>query len=212
MFNLLLAVVHHGQLLLSSSVFSSNTWLTEEEGVVAPPFHSIMLLIRTLWPYGWKDLSHFWIWHGENLAHFLLQRKSIISSYWALRNMPSNANFRAGWGGRVMLSVNAGRKDSYSSPSCYFSPSSNGWYFDFWPILVPDLLHDVLHLLTYFMQSKFYAKLVEIVSAFSHTVRPDWIYMRERERVVPLYRFLIFKFRSWIFEKTSKFWAPSCKN
>ncbi len=31
-------------------------------------------------------------------------------------------------------------------------------------------------------------------------------------RVVPLARFLIFYFHSWIFEKTSKFWAASCKN
>ncbi len=112
-FNLVFAVVHHGQLLLSSSMFSLHTWLTEEEGVVAPPFHSILVLIKTPWPYGWKDLSH-----GENLAPFLLQRKSIISSYWALPSMPSNANFRSGSGGRGMLSVNAGRKDSYPPPSC----------------------------------------------------------------------------------------------
>ncbi len=40
-------------------------------------------------------------------------------------------------------------------------------------------------------------------------------------RVVPLdslekdinrYRFFIFKFHSWIFKRTSKFWATSCKN
>ncbi len=49
------------------------------------------------------------------------------------------------------------------------------------------------------------------------TIRPDWICMR----VVPLdrhwkgyqhYEFLISYFWSWIFDKSSKFWAASCKN
>ncbi len=64
------------------SVFSSNTqrcwlsdgdWLPEEVGWLLPPFITYCHLIGHLdlpWPYGWKDLSHFWIWPGQqNLSY-----------------------------------------------------------------------------------------------------------------------------------------------
>jgi hypothetical protein len=46
-------------------------------------------------------------------------------------------------------------------------------------------------------------------------VRPDWINMRvvrPWKRHQPLQVFDFFKFHSWKFEKTSKFWVASCKN
>ncbi len=52
---------------------------------------------------------------------------------------------------------------------------------------------------------------------FKGTVRPDWICMKVVSLESPLkgyYRcmFLIFYFWSWIFYKSSKFWAAPCKN
>ncbi len=50
------------------------------------------------------------------------------------------------------------------------------------------------------------------------TVRPDWICMRVVSLESPLkghqqlYVFLFFYFWSWIFYKSSKFWAAPCKN
>ncbi len=40
----------------------------------------------------------------------------------------------------------------------------------------------------------------------------EWYHWISLEKDINHYRFLIFKFYSWIFEKTSKFWAASCKN
>ncbi len=40
----------------------------------------------------------------------------------------------------------------------------------------------------------------------------EWYLWIGLEKDINRYRFLIFKFPSWIFQKTSKFWAASCKN
>ncbi len=40
----------------------------------------------------------------------------------------------------------------------------------------------------------------------------EWYHWKGIEKDINRYRFLIFKFWSWIFEKTSKFWAASYKN
>ncbi len=40
----------------------------------------------------------------------------------------------------------------------------------------------------------------------------EWSHWIGLEKDINRYRFLIFLFHSWIFEKTSKFWAASCKN
>ncbi len=92
MFNLLFAVVHHGQLLVSSE-FSSliyrgvdglmlDCWLMGR-GWSLPPFIDFCYLIglRDLpWPYGWEDSSKFWVWPGlYYLVSILLQRKIIVS-------------------------------------------------------------------------------------------------------------------------------------
>ncbi len=52
---------------------------------------------------------------------------------------------------------------------------------------------------------------------FKAPVRPEWstwewYHWIGLEKDINRYRFLIFWFHSWIFEKTSKFWAASCKN
>jgi hypothetical protein len=49
------------------------------------------------------------------------------------------------------------------------------------------------------------------------SVRTDWICMRvvsldSSLKGINRYMFIIFNFWSWTFEKTSKFWAASCKN
>ncbi len=111
---------------------SYGEWLTEWEGLVAPPHLEFCYLIghRDLpWPYGWEDRSHFWIRPGKcNLAAFF-KRKIIISSRLGPAKAASKRWLWAGWGGAEMLVANAGRRDSQPSPFCYFSPPSNGWYF-----------------------------------------------------------------------------------
>ncbi len=55
-----------------------------------------------------------------------------------------------------------------------------------------------------------------VIVHFKVTVRPDWICMRVVSLESPLKGHqplfvLIFYFLSWIFDKSSKFWAASCK-
>jgi hypothetical protein len=40
----------------------------------------------------------------------------------------------------------------------------------------------------------------------------EWYYGIGLEKDINRFRFLIFDFWSWIFDKCSKFWADSCKN
>jgi hypothetical protein len=64
------------------------------------------------------------------------------------------------------------------------------------------------------MEISLYARYC--IMSVKGTVRPDWIYMRVvpwigLEKNINRYMFLIFEFNFLIFEKTSKFWAASCK-
>ncbi len=62
-------------------------------------------------------------------------------------------------------------------------------------------------------------KICQIWFSFKGTVRPEWnVSSREWYHCIGLkkgvnrYRFWIFNFWSWIFDKSLKFWAASCKN
>jgi len=129
------AVVHRGQLLVSSSMFSPLTcrgvgslmvdcWLRGRGGCSPLPFYRLLFLNRTPRPAVtlWMDHSHFWIWPGQhNLAIFLLLKKSSYLLVWVLpgrEQMPTLGEVR-GWGDAISKRC----AERLPSPFCNISPS-----------------------------------------------------------------------------------------
>ena len=98
----------------SSSSYMQRCWLSDGcwgGEVLAPPFMTYCYLKGDFdppWPCGWEDQRHFWIWPGQNLAAFLLQRKLIISFHLGPASDALGRRPRAGLVGEEMLSENAG--------------------------------------------------------------------------------------------------------
>jgi hypothetical protein len=92
------------------------------------PFYDLLLLNRIPWPPVtlWMGGSQLF---GYDLANAIFRENLSSLLIWALPRMPSNAVLRAGWGGEEILSGNAGEGDPHPSPSFYFFPPSNIWYF-----------------------------------------------------------------------------------
>ncbi len=142
---------------------SDGGWLTEGEGVVAPPFYiDYCHFIRRCalpWPFEWEDCSYFWIWPAwRNLATFLLQGRIIISSCLGLASWRANTDFGRMRGWRNAISKH--RVEGLPPDVILLFLSTFKWIifslfslksFNISPILMTDLLllHILLHPLTH---------------------------------------------------------------
>ncbi len=60
-------------------------------------------------------------------------------------------------------------------------------------------------------QTKFFLVILNVLSSQIGSAW-EWYHWIGLEKNINFYRFFIFHFWSWIFNKSSKFWAASCKN